>query len=109
MDSENMIGRKLISWAGHRGREAAIHLRRLGSRRRDKEIVFFPCGNRELASSRHRVYVLGEELKRFGWGVTIAPMQLELAQRRRILKLVKPDILFIQKGRHPLNWPELYG
>ena len=103
-----MIGRKLIAWAGHRGREAGIYLRRLGSRRRAKEIVFFPFGDRENVSSRDRVYVLGEELRRLGWGVTVVPKQLELGQRRRVLRLVKPDILFIQKDYHPLNWPDLY-
>jgi glycosyltransferase involved in cell wall biosynthesis len=78
------------------------------SSRSGKKIVFFPCGALELGSSRYRAYMLGDRLRKLGWVVVVVPCQLELEQRRRILRIVKPNVLFIQKGRHPLNWPGMY-
>jgi hypothetical protein len=40
--------------------------------------------------------------------VTTIPYELTLPQRRRIIKFEKPDILLIQKQRHPDNRPNLY-
>jgi hypothetical protein len=75
----------------------------------EKRLVIFPFWTLEDDSStRERAYNLGENLRTLGWRVTIVPCQLDLEQRRRILRLEKPKILYIQKGRHKLNFPELY-
>lgn len=37
------------------------------------------------------------------------PPEFDLAQRRRLLRLERPDAILMIKGRHPLNRPELYG
>jgi glycosyltransferase involved in cell wall biosynthesis len=99
---------RLKSWIGHRLREGLVLARYLTSSRSGKKIVFFPCGVFELCSSRDRAYLLGDRLRKLGWVVVVVPCQLELEQRRRILRIVEPDVLFIQKGRHPLNWPAMY-
>lgn len=90
-------------------REGLLHLKRMAYLKSEKRVVIFPCwGFEEDSSSRERAYNLGESLRNNGWRVTIVPFQLELEQRRRILRLEKPKILYIQKGRHKLNFPELY-
>jgi len=55
-----------------------------------------------------RAYKVGEDLKGLGWRVTVVAPQCELVQRRRILRWERPDLVMIQKGRHPLNWPAYY-
>jgi hypothetical protein len=36
------------------------------------------------------------------------PPQCELVQRQRILRLERPDVIFLQMQRHPLNRPKFY-
>lgn len=97
------------SWVGHRLREGLLHLKRLTYPKSQKRLVIFPCWSlKEDISVLQRAYNLGKSLRALGWRVTIVPFQLELEQRRRILRLEKPNILFIQKGRHELNFPDLY-
>lgn len=98
----------LKSKIGHFLREAILQSQRLLMPQSNRRILMFPCSNKSLASSRERVYNLSKYLRQLGWRVIIVPFQLELHQRRRILALEKPDILYIQKGRHPLNYPQLY-
>ncbi|HEY9742967.1 MAG TPA: glycosyltransferase [Coleofasciculaceae cyanobacterium] len=92
----------------NRLREGLVHFKRMTSPQSEKRLVIFPFWDFEDSSSRERAYNLGENLRTLGWRVTIVPFQLELEQRRRILQLEKPKILYIQKGRHQLNFPELY-
>lgn len=89
-------------------REAAVHCRRLASPNRQPRLVIFPCGTRAVGSSHLRAWCLGVELRRLGWRVTIVPPQLELKQRERIVRFERPDLILLQKGRHPLNRPGLY-
>jgi glycosyltransferase involved in cell wall biosynthesis len=89
-------------------REGLLHLKRVTSPKSEKRLVIFPFWNFEDSSSRERAYNVGENLRTIGWRVTIVPPQLGLEQRRRILRLEKPKILYIQKGRHKLNFSELY-
>ena len=97
------------SWVGNQLREGKLHLKRMTSPKLEKRLVIFPYWTLEDDSStRERSYNLGENLRTLGWRVTIVPFQLDLEQRRRILRLEKPKILYIQKGRHKLNFPELY-
>lgn len=75
-----------------------------------KKIVVFPCGTKSNnAASLLRAYNIASGLRKyFSWSAIIVPPSLTLSQRQRIIKLVKPDILFIQMERHPLNRPMLY-
>ncbi|HBB33784.1 MAG TPA: hypothetical protein DDZ80_01150 [Cyanobacteria bacterium UBA8803] len=74
----------------------------------EKRLVIFPWCSIEASSARERAYNIGKNLRTKGWRVTIVPFQLELEQRRRILRWEKPQILLIEMARHPLNLPEFY-
>lgn len=103
------MSKSFKSFIGNYLREGLLHLKRMTYSKSQKRLMIFPCGSlKEDISSRQRAYILGESLRDRGWRVTIVPFQLGLEQRRRILKLEKPNILLIQKGRHKLNFPELY-
>ena len=96
-------------YVGHRVREVLTHGSRLAQRRQLPRLIILPCGSRELGSSNLRGWELGKSLRKLGWRVTVVPAQCELEQRLRIIKLEQPDVILIQKGRHPLNWPHHYG
>jgi hypothetical protein len=100
--------RRFKSFAGHRLRELAVHASRLRQPARLRRIVISPCASRSLGSSHLRAYELGLELRRHGWRVTILPPQLERLQRQRIVRLENPDVILLQKARHPLNRPSLF-
>ena len=96
-------------WVGHRVREVGVHVGRLAQPKRAKSIVFFPYTGRWVCGSVNlRVHELCTELRALGWRTTIAPAQLELVQRQRILDAEKPSVVVLQKGRHPLNWPHFH-
>lgn len=99
---------RLKSWIGHRLWEGLVHLQRMTYPKSEKRLVMFPWSNLAASSSLERAYNLGKCLRAKGWRVIIVPFQLELEQRRRILRLEKPNILYIQKGRHQLNFPKFY-
>tara|TARA_R110000751_G_scaffold30663_6_gene78280 strand:- start:3040 stop:4008 length:969 start_codon:yes stop_codon:yes gene_type:complete len=44
-----------------------------------------------------------------GWSVLVVPKHLSLAQRRRVIGAWRPDVLFVQQSRHPLNRVEYLG
>jgi glycosyltransferase involved in cell wall biosynthesis len=90
--------------------EARIHLRRSLQPSKRRRLVIFPCGDqRSNPASLLRAYKLGEELrKNHRWRVTIIPPRLSLDQRQRIVALEKPDLIFMQMERHPLNRPRMY-
>lgn len=67
-----------------------------------------PTGGRLLGSSNLRAFAIGEQLAARGWQVTMLPETLTIAQRQRILRRVRPDVLLIQKARIPPNRPALY-
>lgn len=96
------------SYVGHQLREAQLHLKRMTYPQTEKRLVIFPWSSLDASSSRERAYNLGKQLRAKGWRVTIVPFQLELEQRLRILRLEKPQIVYIQMQRHQLNAPELY-
>ena len=102
------MAQSLKQYVGHRVREALTHGSRLTQPRQFPRLVILPCGSRALGSSDLRGWEIGASLRRLGWRVTVIPAQCELEQRLRIIKWEKPDLILIQKGRHPLNWPHHY-
>jgi len=96
-------------YVGHRAREMMTHASRWSQRRSLPRLVILPCGGRSLGSSDLRAWRIGGELRRLGWRVTVVPAQCELEQRLRIIRWEKPDLILIQKGRHPYNWPHHYS
>lgn len=91
-------------------RELAVHRDRArGARSPGPRIVVFPSNQPWDAASNLRAWLVAPELEKLGWRVTIVPAMLTLAQRRRILRLERPDVILLQQTRHPLNDPRLYA
>jgi hypothetical protein len=90
--------------------EARLHLVRLMQPADQRRLVIFPCGDTDRnPSSLLRAYRIGTALRRnFNWRVTIVPPRLSLDQRRRILDMEQPNLIYMQMERHPLNRPHLY-
>lgn len=99
---------KFKSWIGHRAREMGLYLVNSVRPHTDRTAIFCVDGPRGGFASGLRGHLIADELRKFGWRVIVIPHQLELAQRLRIIKREKPDILFLQKSRHPLNHPKYY-
>lgn len=91
------------SFVGHRIREAIVHLKIFGNRQSPRLLMLPTYG--PVQSSLLRVFNLVPELRNQGWTPLIVPAQLELVQRSRVLRRFDPDIVFLQKSRHPLNDP----
>jgi len=89
--------------------ELQTHGARLKQLRRRPAVVIFPGGARRSSSSYLRAWILGDELERLGWRAVVVPDVLSLAQRKRILRLERPDVILLQQTRHPLNRPSLYA
>lgn len=100
MGLKQVIGRQVY--------ESLAHGARLVQRPGLPRLVILPCGPRQLGSSNLRAWQVGRCLRRLGWRVTVIPSQCKLAQRTRIIRWEKPDLILIQKGRHPHNWPRYY-
>lgn len=98
----------MTSWLGHRVREAGVHWARLRDPARRPSVVMFPSGGPDEGSARLRAWCMADPLRALGWRVVVVPPQLELSQRRRILDAESPDVVYVQKARHPLNRPALY-
>ena len=97
------------SWVGHRVREAAVHVDRL-SQNPSLPRIIFSVGNDNMGdSSGLRGYAVAKELQKFGWRTSVIPKQLELSQRQRLVRLERPDVVVLQKGKHPLNRPKYYA
>lgn len=95
--------RRLMSRLGRRAREAMLLPRlargRLSGRRR---ALFFPS-TPPRDSSLLRAYLIADALEARGWATLVAPSQLELGQRRRLLALFRPDVSILRTARHALN------
>jgi len=80
----------------------------LTGRRGAPTVLIFPSNQPWDPASNLRAWLVAPVLERLGWRVVIVPEPLSLAQRRRIIGWSKPDVLFMQQTRHPLNQPKLY-
>lgn len=92
------------SYVGHRVREVLVHADILSHRKRPR-LLMLPSHGR-VQCSLLRVYNLVPELKKLGWTPLVVPHQLEAGQRDRVMRHFDPDLIFLQKSRHPLNDPE---
>ena len=97
-----------VSALGHAGREAALHARRLLLPRLPRTVLLFPSESGPGSGSDLRAIAVARELASHGWRALCVPPQLSLAQRRRLVALENPDVLFFQQTRHPLNDPRLF-
>ncbi len=88
--------------------EASLHGERLRQPKRRPCVVMFPSNQPWSSSSNLRAWLVAPELQRLGWRVVVVPEPLSLEQRLRILRLERPDVIWLQQTRHPLNQAHLY-
>ncbi|MFW5875166.1 MAG: glycosyltransferase family protein [Myxococcota bacterium] len=106
LDRPRALGKRAVKQVAF---ELAVHGGRLRHPRRRPRVVVFPSNQPWDAASNLRAWLVAPELRRRGWRVTVVPEPLNLAQRRRVLKLEQPDVVVLQQTRHPLNQPHLYA
>jgi hypothetical protein len=73
------------------------------------KVMVLPCASRAVASSFLRAYNIGDYLANHGWSTIICDESLRLSQRKRLARLFKPDVIFIQMARHPDNLPQPFA
>lgn len=73
------------------------------------KVMILPCASREVGSSRLRAYNIGDHLAAHGWATVLCEPSLALAQRLRIARLFKPNVILIQMARHPNNAPQPFA
>jgi len=88
--------------------ECQMHRERLRHPKKRPCVVMFPSDQPWSSSSNLRAWLAAPILKQLGWRVVVVPEPLSLTQRRRLLWLERPDVVFIQQTRHRLNQPALY-
>jgi hypothetical protein len=96
-------------WASSHVRELKVHHRRLAGPGRGlrKAVAFLSDSNSGHAGDL-RAMALEPHLAKLGWRMISVPPHLDLAQRRRLLAIDKPELILLQQSRHPLNRPRLY-
>lgn len=85
-----------------------LEIERMGRPRSRPALVIFPSNQPWDPASRLRAWELAPRLRQRGWRVVVVPEPLSLAQRRRVLRAEKPDVILLQQTRHPLNRAGLY-
>lgn len=93
--------RRLRRALGRAVREAALYPAVFRGAQRPRFAVL-PSEGRAGASLL-RGFNMAEALQNRGWQTMVLPAQLGQAQRKRLLKLFRPDLLLVQQARHPLN------
>jgi hypothetical protein len=96
------------SIVGAVAREALLYKRWAAHRRCSPTILILPSHDASVGSSNLRAYAIGDALANMGWSSVICPKHLRLSQRLRVARIVKPDIILIQKSRHLLNRPRFF-
>lgn len=81
--------------------ELQTHWRRVRAPWGQRSAVFFPSNQPWDPASNLRAWLVAPALRDHGWRVVVVPEALDLSQRRRILSLERPDVVFIQQTRHP--------
>jgi hypothetical protein len=97
---------KYLSSVGHLIRELALYKKLFSLSPENRTIMFLPSDGKQM-SALLRAYNIAEGLAARGWNCIVIPKQLEQTQRRRLYRAFKPDLLFLQTSRHPLNDPLL--
>lgn len=75
---------------------------------RRRSVAIAPSFTHWDPASNLRAWKLAPALRRLGWRVLMLAPEATLAERRRVLRLWRPDVLLLQQSRHPLNRPHLY-
>jgi hypothetical protein len=96
--------RILRRFAGRYLRERALH-RVIAAAKGAPKVMFLPSSG-PFGSSLLRAYNVSDALTARGWASLCVHSSLDLKARRRAFKAFAPDLLVVQKSRHPLNDPE---
>lgn len=88
-------------------REFSHNLRLFGQAGRGPSAIFLPCEGREGAALL-RSWDMAAALRETGWRSLALSPSLTLDQRRRLLRIARPDVIVMQGSRHALNRPGLY-
>ena len=96
---------RLVREVGAWGRIGLLDAARQG--RAGPVAIFLPSYGPEGAAFL-RIYGVARALRKAGWRVHVLSPKLTLAQRRRILNGLQPDVILMQGARHQLNRPDFY-
>ncbi len=80
----------------------------VSSRSPRRSVAIAPSCPRWDPASNLRAWSLAPTLRRLGWRVLLLTPEASLAERQRVLRLWRPDVLLLQQSHHPLNRPHLY-
>ena len=94
-------------WASRLAREVALYGQMLQLGRSGAKMVFLPSSGRS-GSSLLRAYLVASAMNNLDFRCIVVPPNLRKAQRYRIFDSFKPDLLFVQGGRHVLNDPNYF-
>lgn len=94
----------------HRVREAILRSKHLKNTSGPR-LIGFPCEHWDACSGMLWGKGALGELKAKGWDIVLTPPQLELVQRKRLCRSLKPDAIFFIKARdwknHPRHYPDI--
>jgi len=88
--------------------EAYVFAQRISQARRDRKLVVLPYSMYSGSAGDLRGRAIGVALRGRGWRTVVVPPWLGLAQRQRIIRKERPDVILLQQSVHPLNRPWLY-
>ncbi len=97
----------LKRFVAHRVRELSTLSKHLLKSSRPR-LIAFPCESWNACSGLLWGRGALKEMESLGWDVVLAPPQLELTQRKRLCKLLKPDGILFLKARTWKNRPHHY-
>jgi hypothetical protein len=96
--------RSLRGIAGRYMRGRVLH-RAITAAKGAPKVMFLPSSG-PFGSSLLRAYNVSDALAARGWASLCVHSSLDLKARRRAFDAFAPDLLVVQKSRHPLNDPE---
>lgn len=97
--------KQLVKRAVH---EAALHVQRQREPNDGPRVMILPSNAPWDPASNLRAWLVAPELRSLGWRTTVISPALSLSQRQRAIRFERPDVIFMQQTRHPLNRPGLY-
>ena len=103
-----MRPRQAFAWFGHRVRESRLHLHRWWTPDRELRVLILPGPFGPGASSHLRGWALAAAMREIGIRAFCLPDQIEMTQRKRVLRLERPHVVIHQKLRRKAHRPWLY-
>ncbi|MBU0556970.1 MAG: hypothetical protein KKD64_01755 [Alphaproteobacteria bacterium] len=105
----SMLSGRFRSALGPLMRELKLYGEIVKNRGAKPRVMILPSHDRQVGSSLLRAYNIADHLAANGWATIICHKSLSRQARQRIAAAFRPDIILIQKSRHPANLPKHYG